>query len=231
MSLAQAIAHSVNTIFAQVVMRVGPARVVEVAHRMGVVSPLEPVCSITLGPEGVSPLEMTRAFATLAARGVRHPAQALRRVTTADGEVLARLRRAGSRALAPRVAAQVTSALRGVVLDGTGRAADIGRPAAGKTGTAEEFKDAWFCGYVPQLAACAWLGHPQAEIPMHDVEGFADVVGGSIPARIWHDFMAPALRGTKVLPLPPPSAALREVRPTGGLAAPTSSETPPAPRR
>lgn len=233
MTLAQAIAHSVNTIFAQVVMRVGPARAVDVAHRMGIVSPLKPVCSITLGPEGVSPLEMTRAFATLAARGVRHRAQALRRVTAADGDVLARLRRAGTRALAARVAARVTSALRGVVLAGTGRAADIGRPAAGKTGTAENFKDAWFCGYVPQLAACAWLGYPQAEIPMHDVEGFAQVVGGSIPARVWHDFISQALRGTKVLPLPRPSAAgLRDVRsPSGGLSAPARPDAATTGRR
>jgi penicillin-binding protein 1A len=227
MTLAQAIAHSVNTIFAQVVMRVGPPRVVEVAHRMGIVSPLKPVCSITLGPEGVSPLEMTRAFATLAAHGVRHRAQALRRVTAADGEVLAELHRGGMRALSPRVAARVTSALRGVVLAGTGRAADIGRPVAGKTGTAENFKDAWFCGYVPQLAACAWMGRPQAEIPMHDVEGFAEVVGGSVPARIWHDFMARALHGTEVVPLPPPVVAgQRAVRaPSGGLLAPARPDS------
>jgi penicillin-binding protein 1A len=209
MTLAEATAHSVNTIFAQVVIKAGPARVVDVARRMGVQSPLAPVCSITLGPEGVSPLEMTRAFATLAAGGIRRHAQALRRVTTHSGEVVARLRPSGTRALAGSVARRVTSALRGVVLSGTGRAAAIGRPVAGKTGTAEEFKDAWFCGYVPQLAACVWIGHPEAEIPMHAVEGFDPVVGGSIPARIWHDFMAGAMRGRRVEPL---AAAPRGVR-------------------
>jgi penicillin-binding protein 1A len=184
MTLRDAIAHSVNTIFAQVVMRVGPARVVAVAHRMGIRSPLKPVCSITLGPEGVSPLEMTDSFATLAAGGVRHLPTAL-----------ARPRPRAERALPPWVAAQVTRALTGVIRSGTGRAADPGRPAAGKTGTAEDFKDAWFCGYVSQLAACVWIGYPQAEIPMHNLDGFAQVVGGSVPARIWHDFMVGALAG------------------------------------
>jgi penicillin-binding protein 1A len=209
MTLAAATAHSVNTIFAQVVVKVGPAQVVDVAHRLGVQSPLTPVCSITLGPEGVSPLEMTRAFATLAANGIRRRPQSLRRVTTPSGDVVARLRPAGRRGVAASVAQRVTSALRGVVLSGTGRAAAIGRPVAGKTGTAEDFKDAWFCGFVPQLAACAWIGHPEAEIPMHAVEGFDPVVGGSIPARIWHDFMAGAMHGRRVEPLPAAAPGVR----------------------
>jgi penicillin-binding protein 1A len=207
MTLLQATAHSVNTIFAQVAMRVGPERVVDAAYRMGIESPLKPVCSITLGPEGVSPLDMTNAFATLAARGVRHRPQALARVTGSNGAVLARLRHRGRRALSRSVADRVTYALTGVVRAGTGTAAGLGRPAAGKTGTAESFKDAWFCGYVPQLATCVWVGYPQAELPLLNLGGFRQVVGGSIPARIWHDFMAPALRGTPVRPLPAPSAS------------------------
>jgi len=201
MTLAQAIAQSVNTIFAQVAVRVGPARIVAVAHRMGVRSPLKPVCSITLGPEGVSPLEMTSAFATLAAGGVRHTPTMLERITRPDGAT-AVSRPRPVRALPAPVAAEVTSALEGVVRSGTGRAADIGGPVAGKTGTAENFVDAWFCGYVPHLAACAWIGNPRAETPMHDVDGFAQVVGGSVPARIWHDFMVPATQaGPPALPV------------------------------
>jgi penicillin-binding protein 1A len=229
MTLLQATAHSVNTIFAQLVMRVGPARVVAVAHRMGIRSPLKPVCSITLGPEGVSPLEMTNAFATLAANGVRHDATALGRVAAANGAVLSRLRPSGKRVLPTTVAQRVTRALTGVIRAGTGRAADPGRPAAGKTGTAEDFKDAWFCGYVPQLAACVWVGYPQAELPMHNLDGFAQVVGGSIPARIWHDFMVAALRGRPVRALPgadvrrPHRAPQRQGEPsTGGAAAPAA---------
>jgi penicillin-binding protein 1A len=186
---------------------VGPARIVDVAHRMGIRSPLQPVCSITLGPEAVSPLEMTVAFATLAARGVRHRPQALSRITGSGGRVIARLSRRGRRVLARSVADRMSYALAGALQAGTGAAAYFGRPAAGKTGTAEDVKDAWFCGYVPQLAACVWVGYPQAEIPLRNVAGFAEVVGGSIPARIWHDFMAPAMRKEPVRGLPVPSAA------------------------
>jgi penicillin-binding protein 1A len=221
MTLAQAIAHSVNTIFAQVVMRVGPRRVVAVAHRMGIRSPLKPVCSITLGPEGVSPLEMTDAFATLAARGVRHDATGLHRVVAANRAVVSRQGRAGTRALAPSVAHRVTQALTGVVRGGTGTAADPGRPAAGKTGTAEDFKDAWFCGYVPQLAACVWIGYPQAEIPMRNLDGFAQVVGGSVPARIWHDFMVAALRGQPVRALAGASIRRSHLAPAPARGRPT----------
>jgi penicillin-binding protein 1A len=190
-----------------VAVRVGPPHVVDVAHRMGIRSRLQPVCSITLGPEAVSPLEMTVAFATLAARGVRHRPQALRRVTTPRGRVIARLSRPGRRALTQSVADRVTSALATALRAGTGSAAYFGRPAAGKTGTAEDVKDAWFCGYVPQLAACVWVGYPQAEIPLRNIAGFAEVVGGSIPARIWHDFMAPAMSDKPVRALPGPSPA------------------------
>jgi penicillin-binding protein 1A len=232
MTLLSAIAHSVNTIFAQVVMRVGPRHVVEMAHRMGIRSPLKPVCSITLGPEGVSPLDMTDAFGTLASGGIRHDAQVLRRVRSADGAVLARLRARGRRVLSRRVARRVTYALTGVIRGGTGTAADPGRPAAGKTGTAGSFKDAWFCGFVPQLVTCVWVGYPQAEIPLLNVDGFPQVFGGSIPARIWHDFMVPAMRGLPVRPLPtvslPPVGPVAPALP--GIPAPPSGTTtaPPA---
>jgi penicillin-binding protein 1A len=104
------------------------------------------------------------------------------------------------------VADRVTYVLAGALRNGTGAAAYFGRPAAGKTGTAESFRDAWFCGYVPQLAACVWIGHARAEIPMTQVAGFAPVVGGSVPARICHDFMAPAVEPRPVRSLPVPTA-------------------------
>jgi penicillin-binding protein 1A len=203
MSLLRATAHSVNTIFAQVSLRVGLSRIVDVAHRMGIRSRLVPVCSLTLGPEGVSPLEMTDAFATLADGGVHHRAALLQRVTGPAGHVLWRLRGSGRRVLSRGVTDRVTHALSGVVRGGTGTAAYFGRPAAGKTGTAEGFKDAWFCGFVPQLATCVWIGHAGAEVPMANVDGFAEVVGGSVPARIWRTFMEPAVRPWPTRPLPP----------------------------
>ncbi|HMJ32409.1 MAG TPA: transglycosylase domain-containing protein [Baekduia sp.] len=233
MDLLQAIAHSVNTIFAQVALRVGPQNIVRTARRMGIRSPLKAVCAITLGPEGVSPLEMTDAFATLASGGVHHTAEALDRVVTADGAVRPRRSATGSRVLTPGVARSVTYALTGVIRGGTGTAADPGRPAAGKTGTAEDFKDAWFCGFVPQLVACVWIGYPGAETPMASLDGFAQVVGGSVPARIWHDFMVPAMAGRPVVPLRGVNAshvALRSPNLTGGTGpAPPAAPGQPQP--
>jgi penicillin-binding protein 1A len=159
MNLLDATAYSVNTIFAQLVDIVGPENVAATAHKMGITTPLQPVCSITLGTQPVNPLEMTSGYATLAAR-----------------------------------ADLVTYALEGVVSHGTGTAAYFGRPAAGKTGTAENYADAWFCGYVPQLAACVWVGYPKAEIPLLNVEGWSAVFGGSLPAMIWNRFMSAAVR-------------------------------------
>jgi penicillin-binding protein 1A len=202
---------------------------------MGVRSPLEPVCSITLGPDGVSPLDMTDAFATLASGGVHHAPETLGAISTTDGAVRPGRATPGNRVLTPGVARRVTYALTGVIRGGTGTAADPGRPAAGKTGTAENFKDAWFCGFVPQLVACVWIGYPGAETPMANLDGFAQVVGGSVPARIWHDFMVPATAGLPVLPLRGVSSsqvALPSPSVTGGTAAPPAAPapvTPPAP--
>jgi penicillin-binding protein 1A len=225
MPLVQAIAHSVNTIFAQVVVRVGPDRVAEIAHRMGITSPLQSVCSITLGSQAVTPLEMTDAFATLADRGVRHEPFAIREIRSPDG-LLLRRRSGRTRVAVPQdVADQVTYPLQHVITEGTGTAAAIGRPAAGKTGTGENFQDAWFCGYVPQLAACVWVGYPQGEIPMIDVEGLSGVFGGSLPALIWHDFMAEALAGVPVERFTVPyTPAPQASQPPPGQ----SSTTPPA---
>jgi penicillin-binding protein 1A len=155
MDLIDATAHSVNTIFAQLVDKVGPANVIPVAHRMGITSPLAAVCSITLGTQAVNPLEMTDAYATLASRGIHHAPHALARVSGPGGGALGRLRpNNGARAIPQTTADLTTYVLQRVVEYGTGTAAGLGdRPAAGKTGTAENYADAWFCGYVPQLAA------------------------------------------------------------------------------
>jgi penicillin-binding protein 1A len=204
MNLLDATANSVNTIFAQLVAKIGPSNVVPVAHRMGITTPLRAVCSITLGTQPVNPLEMADAYATLAAHGVHHAPQAFQLVRAPDGSVLGRLGTKGDRALPPNVANQVTYALEGVVQHGTGTAAYYGRPAAGKTGTAENYEDAWFCGYVPQLATCVWVGYPKGEIPLLDVEGVGAVVGGSLPAEIWHRFMSAATAQLPKLGFPTP---------------------------
>jgi penicillin-binding protein 1A len=193
MNLLDATAHSVNTIFAQLVDIVGPQNVVPVAHRMGITTPLQPVCSITLGTQPVNPLEMTNGYATLAARGVHRDPQAFEIVRGPRGGMIGKLNAPGAQALPQNTADLVTYALEGVVQHGTGTAAGLGRPAAGKTGTAENFQDAWFCGYVPQLAACVWIGYTKAEIPLYNIEGVGAVFGGSLPAEIWRRFMSTAV--------------------------------------
>jgi penicillin-binding protein 1A len=208
MTLAQATAQSVNTIFAQLVTQVGPENIAQMAHRMGIRSRLEPYCSITLGTEEVTPIEMTEAFATLAAQGVRHEPTPVAVVRGSDGSVIDRpVDPAGQAALWPNHANMITSILQDAITLGTGSAAAIGRPAAGKTGTAQDYTNAWFCGYVPQLAACVWVGYPRGNISMRDVGGFPAVYGGSIPALIWQRFMSVATDGMPVQPFQPPSLA------------------------
>jgi penicillin-binding protein 1A len=142
---------------------------------------------------------MANAYATLADRGVRHDAQAVESVRTASGDVVPYPVSKPNVALAQNVADEVTYALQAVTQKGTGTGAALfDRPIAGKTGTAENYVDAWFCGYVPQLATCVWVGYPHRELPMNDVEGYAPVYGGTIPASIWHDFMSSALASTPV---------------------------------
>jgi penicillin-binding protein 1A len=239
MPLVSAIANSVNTIFAQVVVKVGPDRVAEVAHRMGIRSSLQPVCSITLGSQAVTPLEMADAFATLADRGVHHAPFAITRVGSPRGVLLREKNSHATRAVPQDIADQVTFALQHVITQGTGTAAAIGRPAAGKTGTGENFQDAWFCGYVPQLATCVWVGYPQGEIPMDNVEGIPGVFGGSLPAEIWHDFMSAAVSRMPVsdfvipyVPAPPlvqPSAPTTTATTGSTTTAPPATTTAPAP--
>jgi penicillin-binding protein 1A len=225
MSLASATAHSVNTIFAQLITVVGPSKVVDVMHRMGIRSHLETVCSVTLGSQAVTPLEMTSAYATLAARGVYREPHSIATIDALGGKAIYRADTKGDRVLGENVADLATNTLEGVIQGGTGTAANIGRPAAGKTGTAQDYVDAWFCGYTPQLAACVWIGYPKGEIPLHYIEGFANVFGGSIPAMIWHDFMTSALAGSAVLVFNTPDFSTNTLFPDGTGITPSPSPT------
>jgi penicillin-binding protein 1A len=224
MNLLDATANSVNTIFAQLVVDVGPDNVVATAHEMGIESPLQSVCSITLGTQAVTPLEMTDAYATLAARGIHHPPQALALVRGPDGRVLGRLGGPGTRAIPENTADLVSYALMGVVQHGTGTAAALSdRTVAGKTGTAENYQDAWFCGYVPQLATCVWVGYPHVEKPLVGVEGLAAVFGGTLPAEIWRGFMSVATAQLPVESFPyPTSFGSKYVQGSGSSTYPTT---------
>jgi penicillin-binding protein 1A len=177
------------------------------AHKLGVQSPLQPVPSIGLGSNAVSPLDMASAYATLAAGGVYSRPMAIRKVILPNGKEDDQAgwgRPARRRVIPDWVAATVTGILHQNVLYGTGTGANFGRDAAGKTGTTDDHADAWFCGYLPNLEATVWVGYPQGEIPMENVHGIA-VAGGSFPAEIWRRFMEQAVRYSPPQDFPEPS--------------------------
>ena len=211
-TLASATANSVNTVFAQLIadLENGPAAVVDVAHRLGIESDLPETCSITLGSVGVNPLEMTQAYATVAAEGIRHEATPFLKVTSPTGRIDRTFRpdTKGDVAMERNDALLVTYALEGVIDGGTGSSAAIpGYPAAGKTGTANENVDVWFCGYTTQIATCVWVGYPEEEIPLLDIHGYPALFGGTIPAAIWQDYMTFAVDHLELEPeaFPTPS--------------------------
>jgi penicillin-binding protein 1A len=207
MTLWDGIKFSVNVVFAQLINRVGPKAVAATAHRMGIGSPLALYCPLTLGASPVSPLEMTSAYSTLANGGSHCQPYVIARIESRTGQTLYQAHPQCTQVIPSGIAAQVTAMLERVVQGGTGTAADIGRPQAGKTGTAENFQDAWFMGYVPQLCTGIWVGFPRAEIPMLDVHG-QQGFGGVLAAPIWHDYMAQATEGLASLGFPPPPSPL-----------------------
>jgi penicillin-binding protein 1A len=209
MNLLDATANSVNTIFAQLISKAGVRNVMAMARRLGITEPVgsryfRQACAITLGSVGFTPLEMADVYATFANGGVHHDPEAFETVRGPNGKLIP-VDNKGTRVLSPSVVAQLDYALQGVVQHGTGTAAALGaRPVAGKTGTAENFEDAWFCGYVPQLATCVWVGYPRGEISLYNVEGVGEVAGGTLPAEIWRAFMAPAVGNLPVKNFPTP---------------------------
>jgi penicillin-binding protein 1A len=219
--LRSATIHSDNSVFAQLTQLVGPRSVVDAAKDLGITSPLNAYYSIGLGAEAINPLEMARAFSTFANNGLRVDGTELGNVPRAivsverDGE-LRENQPVDRRALDPDKAAIVNDILQGVVRIGTGRAASLpdGRPVAGKTGTTENFGDAWFVGYTPQLAVAVWVGYPSELRPMLTEYHGDSVAGGTYPALIWKSFMEKALPALKLAPqgFPPPEYKPAESR-------------------
>jgi len=208
-NLLSATAGSINTIFAQLIAKAGVSRVQQMAHLMGITSrgrDFPAVCAMTLGSVGFTPLELTDVYATIASGGIHHAPQAFETVKGPRSHTIGQISTAGTQVLAPNLDAELTAAMQGVVQYGTGVAANIpGRPVAGKTGTAENYQDAWFCGFVVQLATCVWVGYPAGEIPLLNVEGVGTVFGGTLPAEIWRSFMEPAVAPLPVKSFPTPS--------------------------
>ena len=220
-----ATADSVNVVFAQVIDQVGPERVAEVAHRMGITTDLTPVCPLTLGTSPVSPLDMTSGFATLANEGVHCQPYAIAQVVSSTGKTVYRQKPECSRAIPAWVAQEETAMLEGVVRFGTGTAANIGRPQAGKTGTGQDYQDAWFLGYVPQLATGVWVGYARAEIPMPYVSGYGTGFGGVLAAPIWHDYMLLATQGMLAESFASPSIGFYAPAPPSPSTSPSTSPT------
>jgi penicillin-binding protein 1A len=191
LTLRAATDWSVNAVFARLVMLVGPERVADAAKRMGITSPLEANPAIALGglTKGVSPLEMASAYGTLANGGVRVPASAIVTVSDERGRVVYRPEQKGVRVLERAVADQTSGMLHEVIERGTGTRARIKQWAAGKTGTTQSYRDAWFVGYTPDLATAVWVGYRAAQVDMLRVHGIR-VAGGTFPAMIWGRYMS-----------------------------------------
>jgi membrane peptidoglycan carboxypeptidase len=193
--LTSATVHSDNSVYAQLTSVVGPQNIARLARNAGITSKLNSYFAIGLGAEAANPLEMARAYATFANGGNR-----------IDGSILGNVPRAITqigknknevvphRVLSPTKTAILNSILQKVVTEGTGHRAALGdRPVAGKTGTTENYGDAWFVGYVPQLVVAVWVGYPRELRPMMTEYHGDPVAGGTFPAEIWHTFMEKAL--------------------------------------
>jgi len=190
-SVTKATTLSDNTVFAQLAEDLGYAKLDATAHAMGITSPLYGTASEVLGglKYCCTMLEMADAYATLANRGTHVPATILSKVVFANGKVVNLGDPSGQRVFSDGEAYAGTQVLKTVIQDGTGTKANYGCPAAGKTGTAQNYSNAWFVGYTPKLSTAVWVGYPQGNIAM------ADGFGGDLAAPIWHQFMQAASNG------------------------------------
>jgi membrane peptidoglycan carboxypeptidase len=210
LNMAEATAKSSNTYFAHLEDLTGPERLTEVATRMGVTVPLNAFCSTVLGTEEVFGLDMAAGYGTLANNGGHCRPYAITEVLDRHGRTLLRNTPTCTPAVEPGIAATATDLLRGPIEGGTAtRNGNIGRPAAGKTGTTDNYGNAWFIGFVPQLVASTWVGHPAETKTLYDSRcSGGRVTGGCLPTMIWANFMKAAIKDLDLpvrnFPKPPP---------------------------
>ncbi|GAC1543892.1 MAG: hypothetical protein NVS3B12_32510 [Acidimicrobiales bacterium] len=220
--LVTATAHSVNTVYVPLAQQVGIKEVAGAAHAAGIPDgdpgnglqsqiKLPENASLALGTTEAHPIDMAAAYATFAARGKQATPYLIEEVKNPDGQVIYKSQVKARQAISADPISDLTFALQHVVTDGTGNPeAQLsgGRPAAGKTGTTSDNKDAWFVGYTPHLVASVWMGYdpktPQDKSTLTNVEGISAVTGGTLPARVWKKFMDAALSGSPVEQFPPP---------------------------
>ncbi len=221
--------YSVNTVFAQLVRDVGCPDTGQTAKRLGInsawYSAAVQTCggAYALGEIGVSPLDMASAYGVFDAHGQQAEPTPILKVVDHTGRVLVdniTTKPPTTAALDPAVADNVTDVMRGVIQSGTGTAAGIGRPAAGKTGTTSNFTNAWFVGYTPTLSTAVWMGYANNEsTPLRNIKGVSAVFGGTIPAATWRAFMIQALAGvapsdfSQPAPIVPPADKIAQSAP------------------
>jgi penicillin-binding protein 1A len=197
-TLTSATALSDNTVFARLAIDLGAQSIVDTAHRMGIPRSIDlaPYPAITLGVSPVSPLWMTAAYSTLAADGIRHDPQFVTKINSiADGTTVETYKSKGRRVLSDGIAYEANKVLEGPICCGTASATaqfSDGRVESGKTGTTNDYKDAWFCGYTPNLTTCVWVGFPQGEISLDGKLNGHAPYGGDLPATMWRQFMEQA---------------------------------------
>jgi len=230
MTVDDALAQSVNVVFVDLGCQIGPQKVVSAARDDGIPKDATTAQGAVflggLDGEGVNALEMASAFATFAARGVYAKPYAIARITERGGKVIYEHKPQTKRVFSEGEVGVINTPLQRVVKAGTGKAAAIGRPVAGKTGTTQNNVDAWFVGTTPDLATGVWVGYAQPK-PMRSVHG-RPVTGGSFPAMIFGDLMRAAHQGVPVHPLhtaSPDSLGLRRISGSGGDEAPTEETT------
>lgn len=188
-SVEDALARSINTVAVRVARRAGPAAIIDTARRVGIASPLTADLGLALGTSEVSLLELTAAYAPLANGGVAVVPFGIRDVVTKDGRVLYQRQGGGlGRVAEPEHIAMMNRMLSKTMTDGTGKRAQLDRPAAGKSGTSQDYRDAWFVGYTPSFIGGVWVGND-------DGSGMKGVTGGGLPARVWRDVMLTAHKG------------------------------------
>lgn len=201
MPLWKALALSVNTVAVQLADKVGPSNVIANAKKLGITTLVEDgspnddnLASAALGglTKGVTPLEMAAAYGAFANKGVYIKPTAIVKILDRNGNVLednsSDVQK--TQVMSEKTAYEMTSMLEGVIARGTGTAAPIGRPAAGKTGTTDDNHDAWFIGYTPDIVTAVWVGDDTGS------QSLGEIYGGTVPAQIWHDYMASAVSGT-----------------------------------
>jgi penicillin-binding protein 1A len=193
LTVLEATVYSVNVVYARLIDAVGPTRVKELAERVGITSQLQPFHALALGAQEVTPLEMASAYGTFAAGGLHVEPSMFTAIEGHDGEVVIENEPVFTQAIEQEIADQVTTALTEVVKRGTAQRARIGRPIAGKTGTSQEHRDAWFIGYTAELATSVWVGFAQTNRVMEEPTTPITVTGGTWPAEIWALFSLNAL--------------------------------------